>query len=122
MKLRTSLIGLAAALLFAGVASASTMRVVIVQATDVAGYTKALEDGKALMKTKGGSGQIRAWIATFAGENTGTVVVSIEYASFEALAKDFTLMRTDPEIKAWLQGLSRYRKVLSDSVYEELKH
>lgn len=121
MKLKMSLIGLVAALSFMGSADASTMRVVVVQATDVAGYVKSLEDGKALLKAKGSASQLRAWVATFAGDNVGTIVVSIEYPNIESLAKDATMMRTDADVKAWLAGLGKFRKIVSDSIYEELK-
>src|SRR5215470_10970081 len=96
MKLKMGLMGLAASLLFAaGAANAETMRVVVVQTTDVAGYVKALQDGQALLKAKGSSGTIRAWVATFAGPETGTVVVSVQYPNLEALAKDTALMKSD---------------------------
>jgi hypothetical protein len=67
------------------------------------------------------SGLIRVWQATYAGDNTGSVVVSVEYPNLEALAKDFGLMRNDADLRAWLQGLAKIRKVVSDSIYEELK-
>jgi len=121
MKIRIGLIALIASLLCAGAANATTLRVVVVQTTDAAAYAKALEDGKALLKAKGSPAQLRAWVATYAGESTGTVVVSVEYPNLEALAKDYGLMRSDADLRAWLQGLAKIRKVVSDSIYEELK-
>jgi hypothetical protein len=121
MNIRKAMMGILAALLFAGIASADTLRVVVVQTTDTAAYVKALQDGQALLKSKGGQSRIRAWVATFAGPETGSVVVSIEYPSLEALAKDTALMRTDADLKAWLQSLGKVRKIVSDSIYEELK-
>lgn len=111
------------ALLVAGAvaAEAAVSRVVVVQASDAAGYVKAIEQGKALLKAKGSSGNIRVWRARFAGENAGAIVVAIEYASLEALAKDDALLQSDPELRAWLQGLDKLRKIVSDSIYEELK-
>src|SRR5882672_3895543 len=88
MKLKLGMMGLLAALLFASAASADTLRVVVVQTTDAAAYVKALQDGAAILKSKGSAGRIRAWMATFAGPETGTVVVSIEYPNMEALTKD----------------------------------
>jgi hypothetical protein len=112
---------LVAALLLGAVASeAATSRVVVVQASDAAGYLKAIEQGKALMKAKGSPANIRVWRARFAGDNAGAIVVTIEYPNLEALAKDDARLATDPELKAWLQGLDKFRKVVSDSIYEEM--
>ena len=122
MKLRIGLVGFVAAVLCCGMASAGTLRVVAVQTSEVAAYTKAvLTDGQALLKRKGSQAQFRVWQATFAGEDVGTVVVSVEYPNMEALAKDMTMLRSDPELIAWLAGLAKMRKVLSDSIYEEMK-
>ncbi len=121
MKIKIGLLALIAALLLVGTANADTGRVVVVQTADVAAYVKALEEGKALLKKKGSSAKIRAWLARYAGEATGSVVVSVEYANLEALAKDDAMFSTDAELRAWLQGLGKIRKVVSDSIYEELK-
>jgi hypothetical protein len=121
MKLKTGLIGLAAALLLTGVANAGTMRVVVVQAADVGAYVKALEEGKALLKQKGSPAALHVWMARYAGTEAGSVVVSIEYPNLEALAKDDTMMRSDAELRAWLERLGKIRKIVSDSIYEELK-
>jgi hypothetical protein len=121
MKIKMTMMGLLATLFLASVASADTLRVIVVQTTDAAAYVKALQDGAATLKAKGGTGKIRAWTATFAGDEAGAVVVSVEYPSLEALAKDMTLMRSDADLKAWLQGLGKLRKIVSDSIYEELK-
>ncbi|HZF16406.1 MAG TPA: hypothetical protein VE046_10725 [Steroidobacteraceae bacterium] len=123
MKIKMGLMCLVAALsvLFAGTASATTLRVIVVQTTDVAGYVKSLQEGQAVLKAKGGTGTIRAWVATFAGSEAGSVIVSVEYPSLEALAKDTAMMKSDAELKAWMQKLGTMRKIVSDSIYEELK-
>jgi hypothetical protein len=38
-----------------------------------------------------------------------------------ALARDVAKIDTDVEYQTWLKGLSKIRKVLSDSLYTELK-
>jgi hypothetical protein len=96
------------------------LRVVVVEASDVGAYVKALEDGKALLK-KSSPAELHVWLARYAGPNAGSVVVSIEYPSLEALAKDDTMMRSDAELSGWLERLSKIRKIVSDSIYEELK-
>jgi hypothetical protein len=121
MKLKLALIGLIASVLCVGIANANTLRVVVVQTSDAAAYAKALQEGQALLKSKGSSGLIRVWQATYAGDSTGSIVVSVEYPNLEALAKDFGLMRNDADLRTWLQGLAKIRKVVSDSIYEELK-
>ena len=115
------LMGVLVALLFASAASPDTLRVIVVQTTDAPAYVKALQEGAALLKAKGSQGKIRAWVATFAGPETGTVVVSVEFPNMESVAKDMALMRADSDLKAWLQSLGKIRKILSDSIYEELK-
>ena len=121
MKFKTGLIGLAAALLLAGAANAATMRVVVVETADVAAYAKALEDGKVLLKKKGSPAAIHLWFGRFAGPDAGHIAVTIEYPSLEALAKDDALMRSDPELSAWLERLGKIRKIVADSIYEEVK-
>ncbi len=121
MKVKTALLALIASLLFVGTVDAATTRVVVVQTSDVAAYVKALEDGKALLKKKGSQGTIRAWIARYAGESAGSVVVTVEFPNLAALAKDDALFASDAELRAWLQSLGKIRKIVSDSIYEELK-
>lgn len=101
-------------------AEAATLRVVVVQATDVDAYMKAIEQGKALLKSKGSTGTMRVWRARYAGPEAGSIAVAIEFANLQALAKDDALMSSDPEVKAWLQSLDKLRKVVSDSIYNEL--
>ena len=101
-------------------AQAAVLRVVMVETSDAAAYVKALEQGKALMKSKGVPANIRVWRARFAGNEAGAVAVGIEYANLEALAKADAALSSDPELRAWLAGLSKVRKIVSDSIYEEL--
>ena len=109
-----------AVVLFGGIAAeAATLRVVVVQTSDAAGYVKALEQGKALMKAKGSPAILRVWKARFAGTDAGAVVVSVEYPNFETFAKEDARMASDAELRSWLQGLDKFRKIVSDSIYEE---
>jgi hypothetical protein len=107
--------------LFGGIAAqAATLRVLVVETSDAAAYVKAVEQGQALLKSKGSSGAIRVWMARFAGDDAGSIVVSVEYPSLEALAKDDAMMASDADVKAWLQSLDKIRKIVSDSIYTEL--
>ena len=104
----------------AGPAQATVLRVVVVETDNVSGYVAELKKGQQLMKRLGSSGQIRVWRARFAGQDTGTVVVSVEYPSLVALAQDDAKAAADAEWAAWLKGLDKYRKIVSDSTYDEL--
>lgn len=121
MRLRFVLACAAVALLSEAAAEAGVLRVVVVEASDAAAYAKAIEQGKALMKAKGLPSDIRVWRARFAGERAGSVVAAIEYPSLEALAKADATMNTDADLKAWLASLSKVRKIISDSIYDEVK-
>jgi hypothetical protein len=102
-------------------ADSVVLRVVVVKTDNVEGYVKELEKGKAVLKRLESSGVIRAWRAKFAGENAGSVVVSVEYPSMAAFAKDDAKIAADAEYQAWLKGLDKFRKIVSDSLYSELK-
>ena len=120
MRMKSLAGALVVCLLGAAAAEPATLRVVVVQPTDVDAYVKAIEQGRALLKSKGSQGTMRVWRARFAGPDAGAVVVSIEFPNLEALAKDDARFATDPELKSWLQGLDKLRKIVSDSVYNEL--
>ncbi len=124
MKAKISL-GLATlALLFVASTSAmaadTVLRVVVVQTDDVAGYVQQLERGKAILKEAGSTGTIRIWRAGLAGRDTGSVVVSVEYANLQAFATDNAKLADHDEFQTWLKGLDSIRKIVSDSLYNEL--
>lgn len=102
------------------VANAAALRVVIIQTDDVAAYTKALGEGQKILANLGSTGKLRAWLARYAGPDSGAVAVAIEYADLETLAADEKKSSGDPAFKAWLKDLGKKRKILSDSIYVEL--
>jgi uncharacterized protein YbaA (DUF1428 family) len=106
---------------FAADVQAAVLRVVVVQTDNVEGYVKEIEKGKALLKQLGSSGLIRVWQARFAGSDAGQVVVSIEYADMKTYAADYDKIMADAGYTSWLKSLGKMRKVISDSVYDELK-
>lgn len=97
------------------------LRVIVVQTDDIEGYLKELENAKAIEKRLQGSSVFRVWRARFAGEHAGAVVVSIEYPSLMAMARDDEKAQGDSEYKALLGRLNKVRKIVSDSLYTELK-
>ena len=124
MKAKISLSLAALTLLFVAstpaIAADSVLRVVVVQTDDVAGYVELVEQGKALLKKAGSPAMLRIWQAGFAGPDTGSVVVSLEYENLQALAADMAKLADNAEFQTWLKGLDEIRKILSDSIYREL--
>ena len=122
MKIRISLGLVALMFVFAAANTAlagSVARVVTVQTDDVAAYVQQIERGKAIIENSGDPAKIRVWRASYAGPHTGTVIVSVEYASMTDLATYSTKLAENAEFRAWLKGLDKHRKIVSDSIYEE---
>jgi hypothetical protein len=109
-----------AASMFAWEAQATVLRVVVVDTHDVAAYAAEIRKGQAILKRMGSAVHIRVWRARFAGDKTGSVVVALEYPSMIVLAQDEAKAYADLEYTAWLKGLDKLRKVVSDSTYDEL--
>jgi hypothetical protein len=118
MKSKSGMLAIAV-LIFAFVSSAANaaaLRVVIVQADDVAAYTKALSEGQKLLKDLGSAGKLRAWLARYAGPDSGAVAVAIEYADLETLDADEKKSSADPAFQKWLKDLGKHRKIISYSI------
>lgn len=107
--------------LFAVPVHAAEMRVIVVQTDNLEGYLKEISRGQAILQKLGASQNLRVWRARFAGPNAGTVVVTIEYPDLVTYADNDKKLSGDAEFKAWLKGLDKYRKITSDSLYDELK-
>ena len=84
------------------------------------GLTCKLDTGRAMMKRLGINVQLRIFRATFAGPNTGTIVVTQEYPSWAALSESQAKTAADPEFSAWLKNLDSVRTITSDSLFREL--
>jgi len=108
-------------LAMAGGAQAAVMRVVVVQTTDVAAYTKELAQVQAHMTRLGGTATIRAWRARFAGSDTGSIVVSVEYKDMADFVAIDAKMRDDAANVATMKNMDAIRTIISDSLYDELK-
>lgn len=122
MKLLALLLaGTAAMSTAAWAAEPSTLRVVAVQTSDLAAYTKALGELKAMSARLDPKLTIRAWQATFAGSDTQAVVVSLEYPGpASALLGAWEKTLADPEFGAKMAAMGSIRKIVSDSLYREL--
>jgi hypothetical protein len=109
-----------ALMLFAQVAEAVVLRVVTVETANVDAYASEIAKAKPMLQRLGIATEARVWKARFAGSDAGAVVVSLEFADLEALAKAEAKMATDAEYSAWLAGLAKMRKVVSESIYYEV--
>ena len=99
---------------------APVMRVIVVQTDNPSAYIKeVLETGRAHMKRLESTGNLRIWKAKYAGSNAGSVIVAIEFPSLTALAEDDKKTAADPALGAWVRGLDKMRKIVSDSLYSE---
>jgi len=107
-------------MLFAGVAQATILQVVSVKTSDAAAYTHQILKMQAIMKRLGSESKVRVWQARYAGTDTGTVFVSIEYADMETFARDNAKAKADPEFQKLQAGLADLRTTLSNSLFEEL--
>jgi hypothetical protein len=123
--MKTTLLQVAAAILLLVsapllAAEAPVLRVIVVQTDDPGGYVKeVLGTGQAHLKRLQSTGNLRIWRAKYAGRDAGSIVVSIEYPSLVALAEDDKKVAADPAIRAWIAGLDKIRKIVSDSLYSE---
>jgi hypothetical protein len=124
--MRTSILSACAALivglslsLAAVAADAPALRVIVVETTDLKAYLHELDNLRAIAKKNGTPLTLRVWRARFAGSSAGAIVVSAEYPSFAALAKADDLLG-NPEYAATMQRIAGLRKIVSDSIYEEI--
>jgi hypothetical protein len=101
-------------------ASGVWLRVIMVKSDNVTAYMQELDKGRAMLKRLGVQTQIRVWRATYAGPNTGTLVVTQEYASWSAFAAAQAKIAADADFSAWLANLDKVRTITSDSLYREL--
>ena len=99
----------------------STLRVVAVDTDDAAAYITQLKEGSRLIKKIAPKMTMRAWRATFAGDATGAVIVGLEYpGSLADFATAWEKIQEDKAVSKWLSGLSGLRRIVSDSLYNEI--
>ena len=98
---------------------ATVLRVVVVKTDDPAAYAQEIEKGRQVMKSLGVQGQTRVWQARFAGPDAGMVVATIEYPNMAAFVDAVAKTNASSEYQAWVKGLDKIRKIVSDSLYTE---
>jgi hypothetical protein len=84
-------------------------------------YLGEVKKLNAIQKRLGVETVVRAWQASIAGENTGTVIVGLEYASLAAFADASTKTQNDGEWTSLIGGLDGLRTLLSSGLYREIK-
>ena len=119
-KVAVAVMSALALMLCAQVAEAVVLRVVTVETADVDAYAAEIAKAKPMLKRMGIDTAARVWKARFAGTIAGSVVVSLEFADLQALADSEAKMAADAEYTAWLKGLAKLRKVVSESIYFEV--
>lgn len=111
-----------------GIAIAATtapiLRILVIDAKgDPGAYAREVRRGRPLLKRLGVEGEIHVWQATYAGKDTGMIIVTFEFrdkASFARSEAAFEKASGDPEYDSWVKSLEKVRGVTSDSLFEEL--
>ena len=119
-----ALLVLATTLLPSTVAVADEQTVLQVVVVDVTGgvdnYVQEVIKARSMMKRLGIKAEIRVWQAVLAGESTGAVVVTVEFATIAAYADSYAKTGADSEYQRWLEELGEIRTITSNSLYREL--
>jgi hypothetical protein len=105
----------------AGPADATVLRVVVVETKDMAGYMADLGRIRAAQQRLGSKVTMRVWRARFAGTDAGALAVALEYPDWPSFAADDAAQKSDTEYSSILKGLDAKRRIVSDSIYEEVK-
>ncbi len=102
-------------------AEQAILRVVSVKVRrGVDAFVTELERGKSILRRCGVEANIRAWLATYAGPETGALVITLEFADQEAFFRSeqaFAAAPQDDEFQAWSRQLPEFRSVISDSLH-----
>lgn len=102
-------------------AETSTLRVVVVETKDLKAYLATLAEVRRLTASAAPKMIVRAWQATYAGPNAGAIIVSVEHpGSMSKFAAAWEGMMANAQIAAKMDELGRLRKVVGDSLYQEL--
>jgi hypothetical protein len=102
-------------------AEATVLRVVVVEASDSTAYMGDLAKIRAALTRLGSKSTMRVWRTRFAGPDAGAIIVSIEYPDMATFAAEDVKTQNDAEYTSLIKGLDKVRKIVSDSLYEEMK-
>lgn len=102
-------------------AQATMLRVIVVETADPVAYMAQVKKVDAKMTALGGKQQVRAWRARFAGDDTGAIVVTLEYPDMVSFATTDAKSAADAEFQALMKDIGQIRRIVSDSIYEEIE-
>jgi hypothetical protein len=101
--------------------ASTTLRVIAVQTPDIKAYRHEVETLQAEFKKEGLPVTLRVWRATYAGPDTGTIIVTVEVPDLATLAKiEDAVLKPNSPLSATMKRIEAIRKITSDSLYEEL--
>ena len=101
--------------------ASTTLRVIAVQTSDIKTYRHEVEALQGEFKKEGLPVTLRVWRATYAGPDTGTIIVTVEVPDLATLAKiEDAVMKPNSPLGATMKRIEAMRKITSDSLYEEL--
>src|ERR1700677_138733 len=105
----------------AALPASATLRVIAVQTLDIKAYRHEVETLQDEFKKEGLPVTLRVWRATYAGPDTGTIIVTLEVPDLATLAKvQDAVMKPNSALGATMKRIEAIRKITSDSLYEEL--
>lgn len=99
---------------------AEVHRVVVVEVSDTAMYVKEIDNIRAAMKRLTLDGTLRVMRARFAGPESGAIVVAASYKDMASFAATDAALAADAENQATMRRIGALRKIVSDSLYEDL--
>ena len=101
--------------------ASTTLRVIAVQTPDIKAYRHEVETLQGEFKKEGLPVTLRVWRATYAGPDTGTIIVTVEVPDLATLAKiEDAVLKPNSPLSATMKRIEAIRKITSDSLYEEL--
>jgi hypothetical protein len=102
-------------------AASPILRVIVVQTNDLKTYRHEVETLQGEFNKAGLPVKLRVWRATYAGPDTGTIIVSVEVPDLATLAKvGDAASQPSSGIGVTMHRIEGIRKIVSDSLYEEL--
>jgi len=105
----------------AALPASTVLRVIAVQTPDIKTYRHEVETLQGEFKKEGLPVTLRVWRATYAGPDTGTIIVTVEVPDLGTLAKiEEAVMKPNSALGATMKRIEAIRKIASDSLYEEL--
>ncbi len=101
----------------------TVLHVIVVKVTEggADNYADTIaKKGMPIMERLSPDAEVRVWQATLAGDNVGTVVVTIEHSSLSAFAEAQEKADADSEWNEFIADLGKIREIVSDSLYREI--